>query len=62
MPYKPNEIIYWELSNGDIWQLTPLGLGYYSVVSTNELILATSTLNQAREEVLKLGLTIKAEG
>ena len=62
MPYKPNEIIYWELSNGDIWQLTPLGLGNYSVVSTNELILATSTLNQAREEVLKLGLTIKAEG
>jgi len=59
--YKPSETIYWELSNGDIWQLNPLGLGNYSVVSPIELVLATSTISQAREEVLKLGLTIKDE-
>jgi len=61
--YKPNEIIYWELSNGDVWKLRPIGLGNYQIANetANCSVAASRTLEQARELVKLLDLTITEE-
>jgi hypothetical protein len=61
--YKPNEIIYWELSNGDTWKLCPLGLGNYQIANetANCSVALSRTIDQARELVQKLDLTITEE-
>jgi len=60
--YKPSETIYWELSNGTMWQLKPIGLGNYSVETEVGFLPNPITLTQARETAQKMGMTIKDEG
>jgi hypothetical protein len=61
--YKPSELVYFELSNGDLWKLTPIGLGGYRVYDETHLksISEGCMIEHARKMVEEHGLTILEE-
>jgi hypothetical protein len=61
--YKPSELVYFELSNGDIWKLKPIGLGGYQVFDEThqKAVSEGCMIEYARKMVEQLGLTILEE-